>query len=293
MIRVNGELLNPELIEETFSSLKADAEQRSQASCCGRDEEWMRLAEDEVIDSLLLAQEAEKAALAISEEDIADSLAELIKRYRAEGASWEMLAEQKDQLRSECIANLRMERYLASVMPAPKTATEQELRNYYQSRSREYRPPVEVHCLHLIKIIDEHEDQRELLDEMSALRARLLAGEDFRALASAETEKTSKEVDLGWIPLDRPINPFETILFSLSEGEISPVISYEHALHLIQVIGRRGGQVPSFEEIREELSLRYHREERQSHLRQIAKELRSDATIEQVDFSGGDSSLGL
>lgn len=292
MIRVNGELLNPDLIEETFSAIKADAEQRSQASCCEKDDEWMTLAEDEVINSVLIAQEAEKADLAISEEEIATALEALVKSYREQGASWEMLEAQRDDLRSEVAANLRMERYLATVLPERSVASEAELLRYYQSRSKEYRAPVEADCLHLIKLIDEHGDQRDLLERMTALRARLIGGEDFITIATQETEKSGKEVELGWVPLDRPTNPFETILFSLQEGEVSPVMSYEHALHLVKVVGRRGGEVPEFEAIREELRMRYEQEQRQQAIREVAKKLRERATIEQVDFSGDDDAQG-
>lgn len=289
MIRVNGELLNPDLIEETFSAIKSAAERRSQASCCERDEEWMQQAEDEVVDSVLIAQAAEESDLVPPESDVAAALETLVRSYREQGASWEMLEEQKDDLRSEVVANLRMESYLAKALPAERAIPEAELRNYYESRSKEYRSPVEARCLHLIKLIDSSDDQRELLESMTALRQRLLAGEDFLLVAREETEKSGGEVDLGWIPLDRPTNPFETILFSLREGEVSPVISYEHALHLIKVTARRGGVPPAFETIRDEVQSRHLQEARQEAIRAVAKELRTKAKIEQVSFSGDTS----
>jgi peptidyl-prolyl cis-trans isomerase SurA len=199
-----------------------------------------------------------------------------------------MLEEQKDDLRSEVVANLCMERYLQSVIGNIPAPIEDELRNYYQSRKKEYRSPIEAHCLHLIKLIDGHHDHRELLEEMVALRERFVAGEDFSTLAAEETEKTSKEVDLGWIPLDRPTNPFETILFSMHEGEISPVISYEHALHIVKVDGRRGGESPDFADVQAELAQRLHQENRQAALREVAKKLRAKAKIEQVEFGSDD-----
>ena len=59
MIRINGELIDPNLLEEAFARIKSEAEMRLQVSCCERDPEFMAKAEEEVIDSVLIAQEAE------------------------------------------------------------------------------------------------------------------------------------------------------------------------------------------------------------------------------------------
>ena len=59
MLRVNGELIDPNLLEDAFARIKSEAEARLQVSCCERDPEFMAQAEEEVIDSVLIAQEAE------------------------------------------------------------------------------------------------------------------------------------------------------------------------------------------------------------------------------------------
>ncbi len=285
MIRVNGELINPNLIEDAFTRIKSEEETRTQASCCERNVEFEKAAEEEVVDSVLVAQEAERTHPTIPEEEITAGLEDLIKLYREHGASWDMLEAERDHLREEVTANLRMERFMKERVPEVEEPGEDELLQYYESSKKSYRSLPEAHCIHLLKQTDRSEDHRELLDEMTALRRRIRAGEDFDTIAKAETEKESKEIDLGWIPLDRPTNPFEAILFSLEEGEVSPVISYDHALHLVKVIARRGGEAPSLEELRAELANNYVVEKRQAALRELAATLRKTATIEHVDMS--------
>ena len=178
---------------------------------------------------------------------------------------------------------------MAERLPLVPEPSEEEVAIYYEARSKEYRSLPEVHCLHLIRMTDGHENLRALLEEMTELRNRALAGEDFAKLAQAETEKSGEEIDLGWVPLDRPTNPFETILFSMQVGEVSPVISYEQALHLVKVTERREPEEPSLEEIAEELSKRLVLEKKQAALRVLAEELRAKATIERVSFEVDDS----
>lgn len=285
MIRVNGELINPNLLEEAFTRIKSEAELRTQVSCCERDEEFSQAAEEEVINSVLIAQEAEKNHQDLDEAEVTSRLEEMIKLYREHGASWEMLEAERDHLRDEVMANLRMERFMAEHLPSFSEPTETELLDYYQSSKNDYRSLPEARCLHLVKLIDGHDDQKALLEEMTVIRERLLEGADFLEVAQTETEKADGNVDLDWVPLDRPSNPFETILFSLRVDEISPVISYEHALHLVKVIARRGGEAPALEEIDEELKNRFVVEKRQAALRNLAAKLRATAKIERVDFS--------
>ena len=56
MLRVNGELIDPNLLEDAFARIKSEAEARLQVSCCERDPEFMEQAEEEVIDSVLKSQ---------------------------------------------------------------------------------------------------------------------------------------------------------------------------------------------------------------------------------------------
>ena len=187
------------------------------------------------------------------------------------------------------MANLRMERFISERLPVVAEPNEEELARYYETHSKEYRSLPEVYCLHVIRMTDGHGDLRALLEGMTELRNRALAGEDFEKLAKAETEKADEDIDLGWVPLDRPTNPFETILFSMQVGEVSPVISYEQALHLVKVTERRGPEEPALEEVAEELSKRFVLEKKQAALRVLAEELRAKATIEQVSFEAGES----
>ena len=75
------------------------------------------------------------------------------------------------------------------------------------------------------------------------------------------------------------------MVFTMTVGEVSPVISYEHALHLIKVIEMKPAVITPFEEIREQLKERYLFHHRREALRAFAAENRDKATVEHVDFS--------
>jgi hypothetical protein len=282
MIRVNGELIDPQLVEETFSRIKAEAEARLQISCCERDDEFIQQAEQEVIDSILIAQEAETRHPKMPAEAVRTRLEETIKQYREHGASWDMLEAQRDQLREECEANLRMETLLDELLDGTGEPGEEELRGYYDEHQSEFRSVAEVRCQHLIKYLERHDDPVTLLETMRVLREAALEGAEFGELAKRETEKESGETDLGWIQLDRPANPFESMIFTMRDGEVSPVVSYEQAYHLIKVTGTKPSVTPPFEELRDELLQRYRFDHRRAVLQSFATGLREQADIEHL-----------
>jgi len=285
MLRVNGELVNPELIEESFSRIKTEAEQRLQVSCCERDPEFQAQAEEEVADSILIAQEAEKRYPEIPEDEIKPQLKKTIDLYREHGASWEMLEQQRDMLRNEIAATLRMEKLIDSVMGDDNSVNEQEVEEFYQEFLGDYTSPAEASCLHIMKPLSEEVSPPDLYQNMCEVREEALGEIDFEELAKRETEKSTEEVDLGWIPFDRPTNPFEAVLFSLRDGEVSPVLVYEHALHLIKVTGKKEAHTKPLEEIREEIENRALARKKRNALQGLADGLRKDAVIEKVDFS--------
>ena len=280
MIRVNGELIDPQLVEEAFSRIKTEAETRLQISCCERDGAFRQMAEEEVIDSILIAQEAETRFPKIPDETVRIRLQDTISQYRSHGASWDMLEERRDGLRNECEATLRMEALIDTLPPGSDDPTDDELRQYLDQHHREFRTVAEVRCLHLVKFLEHHDDPLALLDTMRELRESSLDGADFSELAGRETEKESGETDLGWIRLERPTNPFESMIFTMRDGELSPVVFYEHAYHLLEIIGRKPSVVPPFEDLRDELRQRSLIDHRREALRSLAAGLRENAVID-------------
>ena len=286
MLRVNGELVDQELVEETFHRVKTAEEQKVQVSCCERDPEFYEQAEQEVADSILIAQEAEKRFPEIPEEEVTPKLKEMINVYREHGASWDMLEAQRDMMRHEISASLRMDKLIADLLGDDNEVSEEEVRAFYEEHRKDYRTPAEARSLHLMKTLNEDTTADEVFSKLCSVREEVLEGGDFEEIARRETEKSTGELDLGWISLDRPTNPFEATLFSMRDGEVSPVIVYEHAMHLVKVVELKPEQVVPFEEVKEELENRALALKRRNALQALAVELRKDAVIEKIDTTG-------
>lgn len=281
MLRINGETADPGLIEDAFARLKAEAEILSEVSCCERDGEFRERAEEEVIDGILLAQEAEQGRENPSADEIRSAFEETLRQWRKHGASWELLDAERESLRAETISRLKMERFTGALWKDLPELSEEDLETWYRENITRFRTPPAVRALHLVRFpeaVDPWDDYAAMLD----LRRRAHIGEDFEALAREHTKKRGGEVDLGWIDQQRIFNPFEAMLFSLREDEVSPVFFYEQALHLVKAVEVRPASVQPFEEVKDSIRDEVEHSRRLKALKDLASKLRENAVIERV-----------
>lgn len=291
MIRVNGEPVDEHHINEAFSRIKGDAERKYQVSCCERDPIFRAEAEEEVIDSILISQDSDHRVTDPPEEKVRERLKEIIELYREQGASWDMLEKQSPAIREECAANLRMEMFMDAVMADVPELTEESFVQYYENHKDEYRAPARARCLHLMKKLEPDEGPvppQELFETMVALREELLGGADFLEVAKRETQKHDEVIDLDWMEHEYSNNPFDSVLFSLHKDEISPVLTYQHALHLIKVIDTEPPTAPPYEEIAEKIREHAQLDRRRTALKNLATKLRETATIERIEEEEAD-----
>lgn len=280
VLRVNGEVIDPELVEEAFLRIKSDAELATEVSCCERDEEFRKRAADEVIEGVLLAQEAERRVPEPPAAEIRAALEESLREWRQHGASWELLEARRETLRDEAIARLRMEKFTSELwheLPEPDEAT---LRQWLAAHPERFRKPARARVRHLVRFPGDDPAAEYRL--VVSLRNRALDGEDFAALADEFSARKDGQTDLGWIEHERLLNGFESMLFSLREGEISPVLFYEQALHLVRIEAFEPEHVPAFGEIADELRQACRADQRREALHLLAVELRKTARIDDA-----------
>jgi len=100
----------------------------------------------------------------------------------------------------------------------------------------------QLHARHILLRPNEVQDDATTRQRLASLRDRILAGEDFAALASVTSEdpgSASRGGDLGWNAPGTFAPEFEEILAGLQQDQISEPFRTQFGWHIVQLLGRR------------------------------------------------------
>ncbi len=281
-LTINGETIPPEILQEEFQNIKSHYERMARVSCCERDPEFRQYARDNIIARVLLNQEAERRFPSIPEEDIAARVASLISEHGGRDqffAATGLTPETEHLVHDDVRAGLRVDLLLRgawSPEPEPSAAA---LTAWYDAHLEDFMTPEEIRASHLFKQVEKSEDRESIYQFLRSIRSQVRGGADFDALAIAHTDKEDKLVDLGWFRRGDYMEEFDLIVFSLDEGEISPVFASHWGFHLARITGRRPPSPRPFEEVADEIRERISQEHRQEATRALVATLRQSAEI--------------
>jgi len=281
-ITVNGEPISDDLINEESQAIKAQYERMGRVSCCERDAEFRGYAKDNITARVLLNQEAERRFPDIGEADISAAVDKLIAEHGGREtflANVGLTPDQEHLVRDDVRSGLRMDKLLHETWGGTDPAAESEQRAWYQEHLAEFMTAEEVSALHLFKHVEKVEDRENLYNLLRDLRRQAKAGADFKALALEHTDKEDKLVDLGWFKRGDFMEEFDLIIFSLDEGETSPVFASHWGFHLAQITGHRAPAPFPFEEVKAAVVERMTAEHRHLTTTALVAELKAMAEI--------------
>jgi peptidyl-prolyl cis-trans isomerase SurA len=115
-----------------------------------------------------------------------------------------------------------------------------------EKRGQEKGPAItQTHARHILLRSKEGVSDAELRERLARLRARIVAGEDFAAVAKLQSEDgtATRGGDLGWISPGDTVPEFERAMNALRDGEISQPVQSPFGWHLIQVLERRSEEM--------------------------------------------------
>ena len=100
----------------------------------------------------------------------------------------------------------------------------------------------QVHTRHILMRTNELQDDATVQQKLENLRKRILAGEDFGAVAQVSSQDTGSAADggdLDWNTADTFPPEFAKVVDALQVDEISEPFHTEAGWHLVQLLGRR------------------------------------------------------
>ncbi len=204
---------------------------------------------DEMIQSRVIEQAAERAKVTVTEEQVEQRLKDFQMGMDAQaqmgsGESFVVWLAQRRMTIPNLRARLRTELLLEGLVTDQVKVTEQEISAYYERNRKMFQEPTQVKIA-LIKFKTKEQAQQ--------VREQIVKGEKSWAEASTEynldLRLMKSEGELGWVQHDG--TPVMDAAFALEhDGDITPVVDYQQAFYVIKRLDRRNARTVPFEEAR-------------------------------------------
>jgi parvulin-like peptidyl-prolyl isomerase len=162
-----------------------------------------------------------------------------------------------------------------------------DVRKYYDDHKNEYERVKARHILIRFKGSAVPPGKKELteeeaLEKTKALRARIVAGEDFATIAKAESDDTGSGAnggDLDFFGHGQMVPPFDQAAFAAPIGQITEPVKSQFGYHLILV---EKHEVKTFDEVRPDIEKKIRPELAKKTVEKLQKQ--TPVTIDESFF---------
>jgi peptidyl-prolyl cis-trans isomerase SurA len=251
----------------------------------------------EAVDELLLLQMGKEKGYHLSDEQFQGWLENLRKEQNlTDDQKFQAALKQEgmsiDDLRKNVEKQFLVGQVQRDEVGSKLSITEEEARQYYLTHKQEFTQPATVTLREiLIEVPSTTQNgqstisvarQDEAEAKAAALRARLLAGEDFAKLA-AETSASPSKANGGLIG---PINLAEVsaslqdLISKMKPGEITQPIRTNKGVQILKLETIKPAAVPPFESVRDLVADKVHDVRQQTEVRKFLARVRGQALIE-------------
>ncbi len=128
-----------------------------------------------------------------------------------------------------------------------------EMLKYYNEHIQDFDRPAQVSWREVVVEVAKNPDRVAARRKADAILQRLTRGEDFAAVARAESDGPNKADGGLWTtsPGSYAVEPVNAALERLETGQVSPVVEGPSSFHVVRVESRRAAGPAPFHEVQE------------------------------------------
>lgn len=194
----------------------------------------------------LIDQEATKANVSVTEQDVNAEIETLKAQYGGEEGLNTALS-QSGMTMDSLKKNTEVQVKIRKILEPQTTVKDEDISAYYEENKATFATPEQVRASHiLVKTKEEADDIKKQLDE----------GADFATLAkekSTDTGSAANGGDLGFFGEGEMVEAFEKAAFSMKIDEISDPIKSDFGYHIIKKTDHKEATNPTEEDKKEDI----------------------------------------
>jgi len=283
-LTVNGEKIEDSTIRQEVERLRPDYERVfSDQDPKEREAQLLDWSKENVIERVLINQEAKKNGGKIPEAELESALAKLKEQYTDQEQLYKVLGLKNDEDIKEYIQmQMRVEQRLNEAckdLPEPSKAAIQE---YYEENKEQFKSGESARVAHIVKYVNWQTDEETAYNTMMQAQDELKNGAAFEAVVDKYTDCADSGGDLGYVVKGQMVEEFEDVVFNLGAGEVSDVFRTRFGFHIAKVYDRKPAAVPELEEVKGEIVNALKEQMRGKAIDEFIDGLKNKAKIERV-----------
>lgn len=231
---------------------------------------------DNLITEKLIAQEADKKQVQITDADV-DAELQKIKDGFPDEQQFNDAMQQSGYTLDSLKKQIRTQVQLNKIFESQMDLSDAKQKEYFDKNQERYDTPEQIEVSHIL--VDAKEDADKIL-------ADLKAGGDFAATAKEKSTDTGTKDNggsLGLVARGQGLDQaFEDAAFKLNKGEMSGVVQSSFGFHIIKVTDKKEAVKATFEDKKAEVRSNMVDEEVQTKAAEWMDGLKKDAKIEKL-----------
>jgi len=283
-ILINGQRIEDKEIREEAERLRPSYEQVfADQEPAAREAQLLDWSKENVIERVLLRQEAKNSGPAIPAAEVDAAFARLQERYeKPEDLYREFGVETDEKVKEMIELQMKVECKINEVYAKATEPAEGELREYYDKNRERFASGEQIRVAHIVKYVNWQTDEAAAREAVEQAHQEIAAGAPFEAVVNKYTDCADSGGDLGYVTRGQLVEEFEDVVFNLNVGQISDIFRTRFGFHIAKLYDRRPPTVPPLKDVKEQVVEQVKEQKREQVLGEYLDELRSKAKVEEA-----------
>ncbi len=281
---VNGEKIEDSAIQQEVERLRPDyervfADQQAEE----REAQLLDWSRENVIEKILINQEAEKNGDKIPPDQAQAALAKLKEQYEEpEQLYKDFNAENDEQITKDIEKQMRIEQRIGRVCKDLPKPSQSAIRKYYEENQEQFKTGERARVAHIVRYVNWQTDEQTAYEAINKANEELKSGVAFEVVVDKYTDCTDSGGDLGFVMRGQMVEEFEDVVFNLGAGQTSDIFRTRFGFHVAKVYAREPAAVASLEDVKDRITELLIEQTRSEAIDNFIDGLKSEAKIEEV-----------
>jgi len=281
---VNGEKIEDSAIKQEAERLRPDYERVfPDLDPKEREAQLFDWSKENVIERVLINQEAKKSKEKIPPDQIDSALAKIKEQYTDPKELYKALGVEDDAgIKDQIEMQMRVEQRLSEVCKDLSDPPLDDIQKYYEENAEQFKTGESARVAHIVKYVNWQTDEETAYNSIKEAHDELKNGAAFEVVVDKHTDCADSGGDLGYVVKGQMVEEFEDVIFNLGTGDVSDIFRTRFGFHIAKVYDRKAAVVAELKEVKDQIVETLREQMRSKAIDDFIDTLKEKAKIEEA-----------